>query len=964
MKVLNKKRIALFLLSALLFVASFFGALALNHKMTAKAETKLEGLHITGMTSTNQQQNASIVVNLPSPSTSVGGADELIFDVDVAEPTGVTNYIVFGVVDEGGNWYEYMGKGDLSTSTYRVADDLESLFTADATNSGSWISTHYMKKGRYYALKVSDFYSRAVFNNYGGYTSIGEGVPLSNSAKLKGVILRMGGEASNSATADFSFHNLYLGYKEAGYYSKILDMSTVLPSTSASSENPNGWSTTNGYFFQGIPTGSTAGRDYGWLSPLSTQHYAYEIVKETPSVINDGITVKTNGVTETVTSHASIYVNLPELLSLADVDELIFDLTFDETFSWVADSTTKYGYIVPCAIDSIGNYYEWQGAGSAASTTLKFGKTMENVLSTYNCGTWSNFQPTVRGAFGRGYYTVKASAFYARVGFNNYGGLKLENAVAKGSVFTAEQSIRTIGFRIPEKLYSYVNFTMGDVYAKKTDGSVVRILDASTVSYLENYVYTFEENTAWFGYIGNYGSYDGTTNAATAMGWASVCYAAGSRALGMTMTTASVDNQMTAAFDGMNITLNIDEGEGSFTTGNVYQRIDLPKYTGDMTNKVLVLRYFDRSGMGYQFEPKFRSAVTGSNADYALGGAKVHYFDVNYNFIKSVTHSWSIVPPAGFNGYIVIDTSTITNTSYTGLANRNNVNLMLGFHGNWNTGYYNADFGKITLHTAAVSSSTDLEEYLKTGETYFDFASEAAADGLNGSFTMGYWGNYQNVYTRVYGYKGVEEQIAEMTYAELDEVNESYNKLSAEAKLSVENRATLFGYETIAAFDESFEMTQAAALRLDEPAGLKFAATVDKAAYEALVAMLTEEGISFKMGTLITRSDLLGSEALTVGETAYRKLDIERTVWAKDEDGTYTMYAAIVNILEQNYAQDFTAIAYITFEYNGETIVIYANGGAYSENVRSLATTILETDAASYTSYLDILNKYAGNTNS
>ncbi|MGN1053102.1 MAG: hypothetical protein ACI4SH_06930, partial [Candidatus Scatosoma sp.] len=146
------------------------------------------------------------------------------------------------------------------------------------------------------------------------------------------------------------------------------------------------------------------------------------------------------------------------------------------------------------------------------------------------------------------------------------------------------------------------------------------------------------------------------------------------------------------------------------------------------------------------------------------------------------------------------------------------------------------------------------------------------------------------------------------------------------------------------------------------PAGLKFAATVNKQAFDDLAAMLEKRGTGYKMGTLITRSDLLNGGTLVLGETEYRKLDVERTVWGEEntEAGTLQMNAAIVNILEQNYDRNFTAIAYMTFEYNSETVILYANGGAYSENVQNLARKVLETDAEKYAQYAEILNRYAG----
>ena len=945
-------------LTAAFCVTSFCGLTALDDTEAAATESaQLPGIHFTGMTpESNATQNAMVVLNLPQ-TICLDGAADLIFDVNMPKEEKV----YFGVIDEYGNWYEFSGKGN-TKSTYRVAESLATLCSAAEKTVNAWTNVSGMAQGQYYALSVSDFYMRAAFSNYGTQQNAGTiGDALADSANLIGVTFRMSQNSSN--TADWSIHNMYLGFAEESFR-PVLTASLMTPSTSATGANPNGWTKEKGKFFQGYIGKYGSNGERGWITPLQSQHVAYEVIKSEAAVSADGIVVKTNGVTANVQSNASVIVNLPQTISLESAEEIIFDLTINESFYTESNSKKTAGYLVPLAIDSVGNYYEWMGGTGVANSKLKIGKTMENVLNTATVGAWSSFQPGTRGQYGRMYYTVNVKDFYHRVSLNNYGSVTLETAPLFCSPLTAQQSLRSIGFRIPGTLYSAADFAMGDVYIRTANGVTSKILDASEVTFSTDYKYNFGGNKAWLGYLGGYGNHD-LANKVTELGWLTACVVElsdGQYVSGVTMTTSGRED-MTAAFDAMNITLNVNykNGAGAVATSNVYQRLDLPAYTGDMTDKIIALRYFDRSGKGYKFQLKLRSAVTGAYADYDVKGATIYYFDKEFGYIGKAVCDWSVNPPAGFDGYILIDTSTITNAAYLALENRNNVNLMFGFHGDWNPSF-NADFGKITLHAEKVSETTDLKTYLQTGETYFDFASDTAADGLNGNFTMGSYSAYQNVFSRVYGYKDVQAEVEAMTLETYDAVNGAYEKLSEEGRLFVENRDVLLDYGKIKTFGDGFNMIQGAALRLAEPAGLKFGATVNKQAFDELAAMLEKREIAYKMGTLITRSDLLNGETLVLGETSYRKLDIERTVWGAEntESGTVQMNAAIVNILEQNYSANFTAIAYMTFEYNGETVILYANGGAYSENVRNLARKVLEEDAEKYAQYAEILNKYAG----
>ncbi|MGN1062591.1 MAG: hypothetical protein ACI4RO_05620, partial [Candidatus Scatosoma sp.] len=398
----GKKHFWIAVLTAMFCVTSVCGLTALNNEEADATESdQIPGIHITGMTpESDVMQNAMLVLNLPQ-KIGLDGAENLVFDVDMQEQDA-TNIVYFGVIDEYGNWYEFSGKSD-TKSTYKVADSLAALCSAEEKTANAWTNVHGMAQGRYYALSVSDFYMRAAFDNYGTQQNTGTtGDSLAETANLIGVTFRMSQNSSNAA--DWSMHNLYLGFAEESFRS-VLSADTMTPSTTTTGTNPNGWTTEKGKFFQGYIGNYGSGETRGWISALNSQHVAYEVIKSEAEVSDDGIVVKTNGVTENVKTQASVIVNLPQPISLEDAEEIVFDLTMDESFYTESDSVKKAGYLVPLAIDSAGNYYEWMGGTGVAQSTMKIGKTMENVLSVSTVSAWSNFQPgTSRGQYGRMYY--------------------------------------------------------------------------------------------------------------------------------------------------------------------------------------------------------------------------------------------------------------------------------------------------------------------------------------------------------------------------------------------------------------------------------------------------------------------------------------------------------------------------------------------------------------------------------
>ncbi|MGN1052640.1 MAG: hypothetical protein ACI4SH_04535, partial [Candidatus Scatosoma sp.] len=204
---LAKKKFWVTVLAAAFCVTSVCALTALRSKEADATESsQLPGIHFTGMTpESNATQNAMAVLNLPQ-TVCLDGAADLVFDVNMPKEEKV----YFGVIDEYGNWYEFSGKSD-TKSTYKVAESLATLCSAEEKTANAWTNVSGMAQGQFYALSVSDFYMRAAFNNYGTQQNTGtQGDSLADAANLIGVTFRMSGDSSN--TADWSIHNMYLGF--------------------------------------------------------------------------------------------------------------------------------------------------------------------------------------------------------------------------------------------------------------------------------------------------------------------------------------------------------------------------------------------------------------------------------------------------------------------------------------------------------------------------------------------------------------------------------------------------------------------------------------------------------------------------------------------------------------------------------------------------------------------------------
>ena len=447
-----------------------------------------------------------------------------------------------------------------------------------------------------------------------------------------------------------------------------------------------------------------------------------------------GISVEATG--KNGKKNASLYVNLPEVTSLAGVESIVFDVTL-----------TAGDRFTPLLIDSNGNYYEYMGSTTASQTTYYMAKTLSVLQdSTHfvraNAYPWFNISPEDgRGAAGRTDYSFDLSDFYMRANLDNYGGT-VEKAAKFASPLSATQQLKAVGFRVPEDYYNKTRVVFGDAYAKTAAG-FVKILDASEVSLGENLTYAWQENTAWVGYIGGFGQKD-SDNMVTQCGWLS------NEDAGIWNVTVQSDYEK-GYFNGVNYR------QTTFDKNNQYQRLKTAPYSAGFAGSAIIAEYYDRGGEGCVFEPQIMKDTTG----YVLSNVTAYFVDFNFNLVKTQKITWSVNPSAGFAGYIVFDISNITKAEYLALESHADEYISFGFHANWNGGkFVNADFGNISVAEGGLSVNTDFKALITAANGYYSFASDTAADGLT-DFKFG-GTNYGAVLNRTmksYDYKSVDSVV-------------------------------------------------------------------------------------------------------------------------------------------------------------------------------------------------------------
>ena len=953
-KILSKKQLIVALLSIVLFVTSMGLILGIkSNKVSAvEQESVTTGVKFTYNTEVTGNQVPVFNFTLAQP-ISIKGATELAFHVDLGPETSseVKDQLYFGVIDNYGNYYEFAGSGNVSKHDYRAANSLYELIGAPVWQVNSWTSSAWLANGKYFSFDMDNMFWRGSFNNYPISNSnvaniVGGGI-LSDETQIAAIAIRVAGDSNSKIS--FTISEMFARYE--GGYKKLVDFTTFKPTvtsdTTNEGSNTNGRSQLPGYYFQAQQV--LGGADwYGWLDPLTELYANHEVIggRKSSSVAEtfDGIRVLTNGVTTNVKENGSIIANLPEQVSLADVKNVIFTVDTRETYT---------GELVPFVIDANGNYYEIMGKTGIANSSMKIGKTF-NSFESVNIAAWQGINANSwRGYFGKTLYSMQLQDFYWRVRFDNYGGNKEDLTLTTSGSLKSDATIRAIGVRVASTGYQTVDVIFGDAYVEKADGSIVKILDASKVSVNadNHFAYITTANTAWLGYIGGWGN-------ATSLGWVTPCYvtSGGTQFVnGMDLSVYEAKG-LTSTFDGINF-------KTTANTANDYQRLIIDG--ASLSTQTIAIRYYDRGGNSVVIEPTLK---TGATTFAGLGGGKYYFVDANYNLVKQGTISWSVEAPAGFDGYIVIDMAG---------ANKSGAGICFGFHQAWGGSQAKAealvdiDLGDILVSTTQATGSSNFEELIANSEVYYSFTNDNNYDKVNNFSTsnMRFYGvNVTRLYAMVDDSADIDsviDMISEISLNDIDgilEAEEAFNALSNDAKAQVINanvlNAKLEVADELKAFGDSFDMIDGAAVRLVAGSnGMKFAATMDKTAYETLETLLTNKGITFKMGTLIAPTDY---GTLTLDAT-FKKLDVERKLWGEEVDGKLMMNAAITNILTDNYARDFSAIAYLSFEYEGETVVVYA-GDVVSRSAKTVALEALADQTKTWTeAQLDVLNAYAGN---
>ncbi len=109
------------------------------------------------------------------------------------------------------------------------------------------------------------------------------------------------------------------------------------------------------------------------------------------------------------------------------------------------------------------------------------------------------------------------------------------------------------------------------------------------------------------------------------------------------------------------------------------------------------------------------------------------------------------------------------------------------------------------------------------------------------------------------------------------------------------------------------DLLEGASIRVGKPTGMRFETTVG----EGMFRYLEEAGYSPLVGTQIIPADLLAA-----GNTE-KYLDLVSDLSAASaKDGAYTFFAAIAEILPQNYTRSFAACSYLSYTIGGSVIVV------------------------------------------
>ena len=170
-------------------------------------------------------------------------------------------------------------------------------------------------------------------------------------------------------------------------------------------------------------------------------------------------------------------------------------------------------------------------------------------------------------------------------------------------------------------------------------------------------------------------------------------------------------------------------------------------------------------------------------------------------------------------------------------------------------------------------------------------------------------------------------------------------------------------YQTTAApSDPTIEMASGAAMRIDgDTDGIRFEATVDKTAFDALVS---ENATVDEIGTLIAKAGTdiskvvvenavdtsTGAMELAEGKIPVAKYAAGTTM--QDVAGTdkYVIYGSLVEIKDTNANQQYVARAYVKYTDSTGSHVLYASALSEARSIAQVAKAIVDANDSYYTS--------------
>ena len=145
--------------------------------------------------------------------------------------------------------------------------------------------------------------------------------------------------------------------------------------------------------------------------------------------------------------------------------------------------------------------------------------------------------------------------------------------------------------------------------------------------------------------------------------------------------------------------------------------------------------------------------------------------------------------------------------------------------------------------------------------------------------------------------------------------------------------------------EASFNMLEGASVRLGDPTGLRFEATVDSNYWDYLINRYGKDNVT--MGTIITPATYATTDeqmtfayldSLEIDGTKY--LNVEAGDFYKKVGDRFVIAGSIANINSKNYTKDYVGRAYIKVVDGDSTFYLYATG-AQTRNISYIASAAL-----------------------